>query len=37
MIGEAQKNGKVCAWIDSEQSYSPEWAEQLGVDSEQLI
>lgn len=37
MIGEAQKNGKVCAWIDSEQSYSPEWAEQLGVDSEKLI
>lgn len=37
MIGEAQKNGKVCAWIDSEQSYSPEWAEKLGVDSEKLI
>lgn len=37
MIGEAQKQGKVCAWIDSEQSYSPEWAEKLGVDSEKLI
>jgi recombination protein RecA len=37
MIGEAQKNGKTCAWIDSEQSYSPEWATKLGVDSEQLI
>jgi recombination protein RecA len=37
MIGEAQKNGKTCAWIDSEQSYSPEWAEKLGVDSEKLI
>jgi len=37
MIGEAQKNGKTCAWIDSEQSYSPEWAEKLGVDSDKLI
>ena len=37
MIGEAQKEGKVCAWIDSEQSYSPEWATKLGVDSDQLI
>ena len=37
MIGEAQKAGKTCAWIDSEQSYSPEWAEKLGVDSEKLI
>ena len=37
MIGEAQKNGKVCAWIDSEQSYSPDWAEKLGVDSSKLI
>jgi recombination protein RecA len=37
IIGEAQKNGKLCAWIDSEQSYSPEWAEQLGVDSSKLI
>ena len=37
MIGEAQKKGKVCAWIDSEQSYSPDWAEKLGVDSTKLI
>jgi recombination protein RecA len=37
MIGEAQKAGKTCAWIDSEQSYSPEWAEKLGVDSSKLI
>ena len=27
----------MCAWIDSEQSYSPEWAEKLGVDSKSLI
>lgn len=37
MIGEAQKEGKVCAWIDAEQSYDPKWAEKLGVDSESLI
>jgi recombination protein RecA len=37
MIGEAQKDGKICAWIDSESSFDPVWAEKLGVDSEQLI
>jgi len=37
IIAEAQKEGKLCAWIDSEQSYSPEWAEALGVDSEKLL
>lgn len=37
MLGEAQKNGKTCAWIDSEASYSPEWAEKLGVDSSKII
>ena len=37
MIGMAQKEGKTCAWIDSEHSYDPAWAEQLGVDSEKLI
>jgi recombination protein RecA len=37
MIADAQKNGKVCAWIDSEASYSAAWAERLGVDSSTLI
>lgn len=37
MIGQAQKEGKMCAWIDAEQSYDPKWAERLGVDSEKLI
>jgi recombination protein RecA len=37
MIGEAQKEGKTCAWIDSESSYSADWASQLGVDSNNLI
>jgi len=37
MIGLAQQEGKTCAWIDSESSYDPKWAESLGVDSEKLI
>ena len=37
MIGMAQKEGKTCAWIDSEMSYSEEWARSLGVDPEKLI
>ena len=37
MIAIAQKEGKVCAWIDSEMSYSENWARQLGVDPTKLI
>jgi recombination protein RecA len=37
MIGQAQKEGKTCAWIDAEASYDPAWAQRLGVDSEKLI
>lgn len=37
MIGLAQKEGRTCAWIDSESSYSAEWASKLGVDSSNLI
>jgi recombination protein RecA len=37
MIGQAQKEGKVCAWIDAEMSYDSEWAKKLGVDSTKLI
>jgi len=37
MIGQAQKEGKTCAWIDAEASYDPVWAARLGVDSEKLI
>jgi recombination protein RecA len=36
-IAEAQAEGKVCAWIDAEMTYSPEWAEALGVDNSTLI
>jgi recombination protein RecA len=37
MIAIAQKEGKSCAWIDSEASYDQSWAEKLGVDSSKLI
>lgn len=37
MIAEAQKEGKTCAWIDAEASYSTDWAEKLGVNSNDLI
>jgi len=37
MIADAQKEGKICAWIDAEASFDPEWARKLGVDVEQLI
>ena len=37
MIGEAQKEGKVCAWIDAEQSFDPIWAARLGVNTDDLI
>jgi recombination protein RecA len=36
-IGLAQKEGKLCAWVDAEMSYDQEWAEKLGVDTSQLI
>ena len=37
MIGLAQKEGKICAWIDAEMSYDKKWAEGLGVDTSKLI
>lgn len=37
IIADAQREGKVCAWIDAEKSYDPSWALRLGVDSEQLL
>jgi len=36
-IALAQKEGKLCAWIDAEMSYDEEWATRLGVDTSQLI
>ena len=37
MIGMAQKEGKLCAWVDAEMSYDESWAQRLGVDTSQLI
>lgn len=37
LISQAQQEGKVCAWIDAEMTFSPEWAKKLGVDPEKLI
>jgi recombination protein RecA len=36
-IGMAQKDGKLCAWIDAEMSYDESWAQKMGVDTSQLI
>jgi recombination protein RecA len=36
-IGMAQKEGKLCAWVDAEMSYDEEWAKKLGVNTEKLI
>ena len=37
IIAEAQKDDKLCAWIDAEMSYSEDWAVKMGVDPEKLI
>lgn len=36
-IAQAQKEGKVCAYIDAERAFSPEWAEKCGVDLDSLL
>ena len=36
-IAKAQQEGKLCAFIDVEGSYTPEWGERLGIDNEKLI
>ena len=36
-IALAQQEGKICAWIDAEMSYSEDWAKALGVDTSKLI
>ena len=37
LIGNAQQEDKLCAWIDLEQSFDPAWATANGVDVENLI
>lgn len=36
-IAQAQKAGGVCAIVDTEHAYDPEWAASLGVDTNALI
>ena len=37
-VARAQRDEqKLCAWIDSEKSYDPEWAAKLGVNDKELI
>lgn len=37
MVGDAQREDKVCAWIDSEMAFDKDWATKLGVDCDRLI
>mgnify|MGYP003147351498 FL=1 len=36
-IAECQAEGGVCAIVDTEHAYDPEWARRLGVDPDELI
>lgn len=36
-IAEAQKEGKVAAWLDVEKNFSPSWARRLGVDPDKML
>lgn len=36
-IAETQKSGGVCALVDTEHSFDPVWAKQIGVDTKTLI
>jgi recombination protein RecA len=37
LIATAQKENKICAYLDVERSYDPEWAKKFGVDTEKLV
>lgn len=36
-IAEAQKENKICAWIDVEKNFSKVWARKLGVDTDRMM
>lgn len=36
-IANVQRAGGLCAFIDAEQTFNPTWAEQVGVDTDQLL
>lgn len=37
MIGMAQEDGRLCAWVDAEKAFDSGWAGRLGVDCDNLI
>lgn len=36
-VAEAQKQGKICAWVDVEKNFNPEWARRLGCDPDKMV
>ena len=36
-VGNWQKEGYVCAWVDTEGAWDKKWAERLGVNNDELI
>lgn len=36
-VAKAQAQGKICAWIDVEKNFNPDWARQLGVDPDKMV
>jgi len=36
LVAEAQKHGKICAWVDAEKNFDPRWARRNGVDTDRL-
>lgn len=36
-VAEAQKEGRLAAWIDVEKQYDPEWCSRLGADPHQML
>ena len=36
-VANAQRQGKICAWIDVEKNFNPEWARRLGVDPDKVM
>jgi recombination protein RecA len=37
LVREYQKRGGVCALIDTERTFEPDWAEQIGIDTSSLV
>lgn len=36
-VAQAQKEGKSTAWIDVEKNFNPEWAQRVGVNTEEVL